>query len=461
MKTRLLSALLTAAMVLSLTSCSDGTPGGTTEDHPAAPPQKTPVDHTVVLASYPVQAQHPDFTLYTDQEKFHEDWERWREDQRSLDAAAVPAGIIEDFLRATVPEFLTGTQGNEVYSPVNVYMALAMLAEVTDGNSRAQLLDVLGVESLEQLRQDASGIWKTAYRDDGAVTSVLASSLWLDEDVEYVPETMQALAEHYFASSYTGEMGSGELNEALRAWLNEQTGGLLEEQAADLELAPETILALATTVYFRTKWSNEFNPDRTEKGEFTILSPDGGTVPCEFMKSSGTDTYYWSDKFSAVGRGLENGGRMWFILPDGDVSVTELVDDPVTMDFLLADGAWEESKFLRVNLAVPKFDVASETDLTGGMKRLGVTDIFNPACSDFTPTTTQMEGIVLSQAEHAARVAIDEEGVTAAAYTVMAAAGSAMPPEEVVDFILDRPFLFAITANGGLPLFMGVVQDPR
>ncbi len=59
------------------------------------------------------------------------------------------------------------------------------------------------------------------------------------------------------------------------------------------------------------------------------------------------------------------------------------------------------------------------------------------------------------------RVTVDEEGVSAAAYTVMMAdAGGAMPPEKEVDFILDRPFLFVITGNDGLPLFTGVVNDP-
>ena len=109
---------------------------------------------------------------------------------------------------------------------------------------------------------------------------------------------------------------------------------------------------------------------------------------------------------------------------------------------------------------MPKFDVSSDSDLTDGMKRLGMVDIFDPTLSDFSATTADMTGIILSRAEHAARVAIDEEGVTAAAYTVMMEAGAAMPPDEEVDFVLDRPFLFAITAKNGLPLFMGVVQDP-
>ena len=58
------------------------------------------------------------------------------------------------------------------------------------------------------------------------------------------------------------------------------------------------------------------------------------------------------------------------------------------------------------------------------------------------------------------RVAVDEEGVTAAAYTVMAMSGSGMPPEDEMDFTVDRPFLFAITSDDGLPLFVGSVYQP-
>ena len=39
-------------------------------------------------------------------------------------------------------------------------------------------------------------------------------------------------------------------------------------------------------------------------------------------------------------------------------------------------------------------------------------------------------------------------------------AGSAMPPEEIIDFILDRPFLFVIATYEGVPLFTGVVNEP-
>ena len=57
---------------------------------------------------------------------------------------------------------------------------------------------------------------------------------------------------------------------------------------------------------------------------------------------------------------------------------------------------------------------------------------------------------------------VDEEGCEAAAYTViMTECGAAMPPDDEVDFTLDRPFLFAVTGDSDLPLFTGVVNQPN
>lgn len=109
---------------------------------------------------------------------------------------------------------------------------------------------------------------------------------------------------------------------------------------------------------------------------------------------------------------------------------------------------------------VPKFDVVSDLDLRDGLNALGITGVFDATVADFSPMTSKVAEIFLSKADHAARVAIDEEGVTAAAYTVMMMAGAAAPPEEEMDFVLDRPFLFAITGADGLPLFVGVVNRP-
>ena len=167
-----------------------------------------------------------------------------------------------------------------------------------------------------------------------------------------------------------------------------------------------------------------------------------------------------ADQFGAVALSLEGSGKMWFLLPDEGVTMDDLLNDEQTMEFLNSNGNWENSKHLIVNMSVPKFDVVSDLDLRDGLNALGITGVFDATVADFSPMTSKVAEIFLSKADHAARVAIDEEGVTAAAYTVMMMAGAAAPPEEEMDFVLNRPFLFAITGADGLPLFVGVVNRP-
>ena len=82
-------------------------------------------------------------------------------------------------------------------------------------------------------------------------------------------------------------------------------------------------------------------------------------------------------------------------------------------------------------------------------------------CALFPDFSALSDGdTVLSSIQHAARMTIDEEGATAAAFTVAMEKGAAMPPEEETDFILNRPFVVAITTRDGLPLFLGIVNPP-
>ena len=81
------------------------------------------------------------------------------------------------------------------------------------------------------------------------------------------------------------------------------------------------------------------------------------------------------------------------------------------------------------------------------------------AKADFTPLAAKTEGFALSSATHAAMVEIDENGVTGAAFTMLAVAESAMEMDEMLDFVLDRPFLFMVTGADGSVLFSGIIQN--
>lgn len=207
---------------------------------------------------------------------------------------------------------------------------------------------------------------------------------------------------------------------------------------------------------FYRKWMGPVLARNTEQGTFHAPS---GDLTCDMMHG-GANAYYWGDHFSAVARGFDAMmGAMYFILPDEGMSVDELLSDGEAFRFLQKPDRWKNVAYPIIHLTLPKFDAVSDLDLIEGLKALGVTDVFDARVSDFTPMTRDMPAYV-SKVEHAARVTVDEEGVVAAAYTVLAADGAGMPPEDEIDFVLDRPFLFVITGTTGLPLFVGIVNQP-
>lgn len=361
-------------------------------------------------------------------------------------------GTLMDFYTEGSAQFVDGST-NSLWSPVNAFIGLAMVAEVTEGNSRQQILDLFGVEDLDTLRSYVSNIWERVYRDKNEICT-LANSLWLNEDLHYEQSAMDDLAYYYYASVYKGKMGSKKMNKAIGAWLEKNTGGLLKTATDNISLSPETILALYSTIYLRGTWYDEFNKSDNTKGTFHATA---GDVTVTYMnEEEGEMAYYWADNFSAVRKSLKNGTSMWFILPDEGVTTQQLLNDGQYIQMLC--GQWENGGQYKVNLTVPKFDITGGSDLRQGLMEMGVTDVFDPAKADFSAITTDAS-VYLTSAEQKARVIIDEEGVKAAAYIELPGAGAAQPPEEIVDFVVDRPFLFAITSNY-VPLFVGCVTEP-
>lgn len=408
---------------------------------------------SLAAAVDPVQAPYvegePGFELWIGQQRAR--WEA-QEDCR---------GELDGFFSRVMGQFLTGEKGkNKIVSPLNLYMALAMLAETTDGESRGQILDLLGAESTEALREQVDSVWKGTYRNDGSVAAVLANSLWLREDMEYAQSTMDTLAEDYHASSFQGTMGSEAMDQALRDWIDEQTGGLLKEQSQGLFLDPETVLALVSTVYFKDMWDQKFREENTELG---VFHAPGGDVKRDFLHQTFWDeAVYRGSRFTAVRKRFQDEGWMWLILPDKGTAPEKLAEDAEVAQLL--SGAWsgpdeEHYRYAEIELSMPEFDVSSDLELSEGLKALGVTDVFDDTRADFSPMLGE-GGAFVNRVEHAARVMVDEEGCAGAAYTVIAVYGSAGPRErEKVAFTLDRPFLFAVQNEAYLTLFAGVVNE--
>ena len=414
--------------------------------------------HAVALASESRAMERPDRDDYKDSNAWDADYEVWDAEREARKEIATQAAFdLSSFFTDGNSEFLLA-EGNEnkLWSPVNAYIGLAMAAELTEGETRQQILDLFGVEDTEALRKQVSAVWESVYQDNSNEICVLANSLWLEKGLQYNQEAMDAVAYHYYASVYQGDLGSDKTNRDIAAWINNHTGKFLKESAKGIALSPETIMAIYSTLYFQAKWVDEFSESKNTKGVFH--TPDGDTQAVYMNKKLKQMDYYWGENFSAVNMWLKNGCRMWFILPDEGKTVNDVLDAGTYMEMVLAD-KWEDSKYMKVNLSVPKFDVSSTMDLSEGLKNMGATNVFYENAAEFTKLTGDSP-IYLTGANQSVRVEIDEEGVKAAVYIEIPGAGAAEPPKEIIDFVLDRPFLFVIT-NENIPLFAGCVNQPE
>lgn len=456
-------ALLTVLALVLAAGCAGGTGDNTDKTAPSENTSDVTSAGDVNAVNKPQAgfllfgAQYPERAVYPqddDADGAFDDWLADNESYRMYDPSK--ADGLNGFAAAMTRALLENADGeNKVCSPLNLYMALAMLTEVTDGDTRKELLDVLGADNTAALRTQAKALWDANYTDDGVVKSLLADSVWLNDNMTYKPDALKTLAEDYFASVFSGEPGTKEYDDALHGWINEQTGGLLKDSADGLQMDPAMAITLVSSVYFKGRWTETFDAANNTNETFHGAKAD---ETCEMMHLTDGMGYYRGKGFSAVNKGVMNANGFRFILPDEDVTVDEVLASKDFAAYLTYSPADPMEDYARVSLSVPKFDVTADSDVIPTLKEMGVKKVFEHGAADFSPLTDDSGDIAVNKVQHSARVKIDEEGCEAAAFTAVMAYATGTFVDDPIDFTLDRPFIFVINGAGGAPLFVGVVN---
>lgn len=360
------------------------------------------------------------------------------------------------FTKALLPAMLSGDAQNRACSPQDLYLSLAMLAETTDGSSRAQLLKLLGCADMAALRQTVTALWDTQARAESSYRCMPAVSLWLPRSAGFRADTVNRLAEAYHASVFAGDMGSAAYNALFADWLSRSTGGLLGADDVPA-LTGDTALALCSTLSYQAKWNVPFEKENTRDG---VFHADGGDRTVPFLRRSRAQCpYYAGKRFSAVSLELVEGysgtGKMWLILPQEGVSPEDIAGDAALLSLLCGE---TRTVTAEVELAMPRFDVSARQDLIPVLQRLGAGDVADRAKADFSPLTGD-RSLFLSSASQSVRVAADETGVSAASLSYLGYARANTPVQKIT-FTLDRPFLFAVCGRDGIVRFAGTMHTP-
>ncbi|MFJ1858064.1 serpin family protein [Streptomyces anulatus] len=329
----------------------------------------------------------------------------------------------------------TGTGTGFVCSPAGLWLALAAVAAGARGATAAELRALLGTAD----REAAPVV--TALARELARTGALGVATRVWSRVPVLPAFQEALPDVRFDPMDPA---------AADAWVREATGGLIER--LPLEITDETLLALVNVLALKARWEKPFEAWRTQDLPFTDAAGTVGPVPTMVKDVPLADAWtaggaYVVELRCATEPGGGPGARVRLVLGEPGAGAGRVL--PAGWAPRAAGVPLDTD---RVTIGLPRLTLRTRVPVTGQLASLGVRLALTDA-ADFSGLSR--EPLAISDVVQEAVLKVAEEGVEAAAVTVVAMrAGSAPRPQRVHHIAFDRPFgVVVLAGTEDTPLF--------
>ncbi|KAM9321232.1 serpin E3 [Gastrophryne carolinensis] len=350
---------------------------------------------------------------------------------------------------------------NLVVSPSSVANALGLLQFGARGSTFTQIASVLGYSV-----QDESVLtfMKSMHRElmnSSQHTSMhLACALFIQTGTPLSAQFIKHAAGWANSSlQHTDFSQHNQMASQMSQWIARNTGGGLQMLVPCGAVGPGfTPIALASTMYFRSKWKTKFSFTDTQMLPFIAI--DGSVIKVPMMHQTADINYGQfetpsSKKFSVVE------------LPYLESTVSMLVVRPTEKNLPLSSieailsakaiALWTSSmKRFKMDVFLPRFKLQSHSDLRTILPAMGALDLFETRKADFKGISEE-GNLYVSQAIHKAEIEVAEGGTRASGVTAMVLLKRSRMPV----FKADRPFIFILRqASSGSVLFIGRVINP-
>lgn len=346
---------------------------------------------------------------------------------------------------------------NIFVSPLSISMALGMTLNGAAGTTQSAMEQTLELSGLSQgeINQSYRSLIDLLTGLDRNVIFEIANSIWYRQEMTFEQAFIELNQKYFDAVVRAMDFGDAEgAAHIINAWVNEKTHGKIDRivEAGDINWG--TVMFLINAIYFKGSWQYQFDPANTFDQGFALAN--GSTKAVPMMHLSGALRYAENDLFQSVDL-LYGSGKysMTVFLPKSGTDIDALAQQMNASNWQNWLAAFEE---VDVDLALPKFTLKYELELSKALTALGMGIAFDAGNADFTGMHKD-GGLYIGKVKHKTFLEINEEGTEAAAVTSVEIERTSVPVN--IQMQINRSFLFAIRdSHSGTILFIGKIIDP-
>lgn len=355
-------------------------------------------------------------------------------------------------------EIQTDDDGNVFFSPTSLFMALAMVYNGADGDTKVEMAKAMQAEGIDamDLNKANAALMTKLNKDSEDIQLRIANSIWLNEEYNFTKDFTQRTKDYFNAKTQRIDVTSNESVKKINGWVKEATNDKIDKMV-ESPLDEDLVAMLLNAIYFKGDWKHPFDKRDTEERVFHVNSRYQKVTP--FMKLDRKLAYMANNEFQAVRLPYANGEMsMTVVLPNEHTNLEGFVEK-------LSAENWEmllQTTFTMMEgkLLLPKFKLDYETGLNEALSALGMKQAFTKD-ADFTKMVED-GNVLISNVKQKTYLDVNEEGTEAAAVTGTEMGVTSAPPGDPFYMEVNRPFFLMIKdEETGAVLFVGYVTNPK